>query len=141
MEGGRGLAERISARLTVVEGRRFGLTVGVAFLVLSGLAWWRGRDPVAVIFAAIGGLLIAGGLVLPTRLGPVLRAWMGLAHLLSRITTPVFLGIVFYFVVTPVGLVMRLVGARPLPRPRRGSTGWIPRPAEARRRVDLQRQF
>ena len=135
------MAERISARLTAAEGRRFGLTVGAAFLVLAGLAWWRGRAHVGNPFAVIGGLLIVGGFLLPTYLGPVSRAWMGLAHLLSRITTPVFLGVVFYLVLTPVGLVMRLVGASPLPRPGRGSTGWIPRAPDARRRVDLQRQF
>jgi len=135
------LAERIPTRLTAAEGRRFGLTVGLAFLVLAGLAGWRGRVHLSIPFAAIGGLLILGGLLLPAHLGPVSRAWMGLAHLLSRITTPVFLGVVFYLVVTPLGLVMRLCGAAPLPRPGNGSTGWIPRAPDARRRVDMQRPF
>jgi len=135
------LAERIPARLTPADGRRFGLTVGLAFLVLAGVAWWRGRVHVAFVLAAIGGLLILGALLLPAHLGPVFRAWMGLAHVLSRITTPVFLGVVFYLVVTPVGLLMRLFGATPLPRPGTGSTGWIPRAPDARRRLDMERQF
>src|SRR5438093_8943046 len=76
VEGGTGLAGRISARLTVAEGRRFGLTVGAAFLALAGLAWWRGRAHAGITFAVIGGLLILGGLLLPAHLGPVFRAWM-----------------------------------------------------------------
>jgi hypothetical protein len=135
------LAERIPARLTAAEGRRFGLTVGLAFLALAGVAWWRGRVYAYIAFAAVGSLLIIGGLLLPTSLGPVSRAWMGLGHLLSRITTPVFLGIVFYLVLTPIGLLMRLVGSAPLPRPGTGSSGWIPRAPDARRRVDMERQF
>ena len=135
------MAERIPARLTAAEGRRFGLTVGGAFLVLASLAWWRGRAHACVAFAAIGGLLLLGGLLLPASLGPVFRAWMGLAHLMSRITTPVFLGLLFYLVLMPVGLVMRLFGASPLPRPGVGSSGWIPRAPDARRRLDMERQF
>lgn len=135
------MEERVPARLTAAEGRRFALTVGLAFLLLAGLAWWRGRVHVCVVFAAIGSLLILGGLLLPASLGPVFRAWMGLAHLLSRITTPVFLGIVFYVVLTPMGMALRALGASPLPRPGPGSTVWIPRAPDARRRLDMQRQF
>jgi len=123
--------------LTAAEGRRFGLKVGLAFLVLGGVAWWRGRLHVVTPFEVTGGLLIVAGLVVPASLGPVFRVWMGLGHLLSKVTTPIFLGIVFYLVLTPVGLLMRLVGASALPR----STGWAPRAPDARQRSDMQRQF
>lgn len=141
MEGEEGLADGIPARLTAAEGRRFGLTVGLAFLALAGVAWWRGRVHTGAVFSVLGGVLIVGGLLLPAQLGPVYRAWMGLAHLMSKITTPLFLGIVFYVVLTPVGLLMRLFGSGPLPRPERGSTAWIPRDPSARRRLDMERQF
>lgn len=135
------MAARVSARLTAAEGRRFGLTVGVAFLALAGLAWWRGRPAPGVVLAVIGTALILGGLVLPGRLGPVFRAWMGLAHLVSRVTTPIFLGFVFFIVVTPVALLMRLFGSRRLQRAAPGSGGWVTRAPDARRRIDMQRQF
>jgi hypothetical protein len=141
MEGEQGLAHGIPARLTAAEGRRFGLTVGLAFLALAGLAWWRGRVHTSAAFAPLGGLLVLAGLLVPTHLGPVYRAWMGLAHRMSQITTPVFLGIVFYLVLTPVGMLMRLFGGRPLPRPAKGATAWVPRAPDARRRVDMERQF
>jgi hypothetical protein len=65
---------------------------------------------------------------------------MGLAHLLSKVTTPIFLGIVFFVVVTPVGWLKRLLGSRPLRRPP-GSSAWITRAPDARRSLDMQRQF
>ena len=88
-------------------------------------------------FEDAGALLVLAGLLVPARLGPVYRAWMGVGHVLSKVTTPVFLGVVFYLVLTPVGLLMRLTGSTPLPR----STGWTPRPPEARQRTDMPRQF
>jgi len=65
---------------------------------------------------------------------------MALGHALSRVTSPVFLGIVFYACLTPIGLLMRRF-APPLARPRAGESGWVPRAPEARRRLDMQRQF
>jgi len=135
------LADGIPARLTVAEGRRFGLTVGLAFLALAGLAWWRGRVLTCAVLASLGGALIVGGVLLPAQLRPVYRGWMGLAHVMSKMTTPLCLGIVVYLVLTPVGLLIRLFGARPLPRSERGSTAWIPRDPSARQRRDMERQF
>jgi len=60
--------------LSSAEGRRFGLTVGAAFLVLGGALAWRGRA-VAPVALALGALLLAAGVIVPTRLGPITRAW------------------------------------------------------------------
>jgi len=135
------LAERIPARLTAAEGRRFGVTVGLAFLGLAAVAWWRGRAHTYVVFGTVGGALTIAGLIVPTYLGPVWRAWMGLAHVLSRITTPVVLGVVYFVVLTPVAFVMRRFGSPPLARTLAGSSAWISRAPEARRRHDMERQF
>lgn len=135
------MATGIPARLTSdAAGRRFALTVGGMFVALAAVTWWRGRLEVCVVFGILGALLILAGLTIPTRLGPVSRAWMGMAHLLSRVTTPMFLGIVFFVVVTPVGWLKRLFGSRPLYRPP-GSSAWITRPPDARRNSQMHRQF
>ncbi len=134
------MATGIPARLSTAEGRRFGLTVGAAFLALAAVAQWRGRERAALVFAGMGGLLVLAGLAMPERLGPVFRGWMGLAHLMSKLTTPIFLGVVYFGVITPVALLMRLCGRRPLQRTTTAS-GWIPRAADARHRADMERQF
>ena len=79
----------IPARLSRAELRRFGLVVGGAFLVLAAVLWWRGQGLAPTIAATLGTALVAGGLLVPGRLGPVYRGWMGLAVLLSKVTTPV----------------------------------------------------
>ena len=40
-------------------------------------------------------------------LGPVERAWMGLAGIISKVTTPIFMSVVYFVVLTPVGLLRR----------------------------------
>jgi len=133
------LAAGIPARLTAAEGRKFGLTVGIAFLVLAAIVWWRDHLLLARIFGLLGGALVLAGLLLPAHLGPVQRGWMGLAHAISRVTTPIFMGIVFYVVMTPMGWLMRLFGRRTLVHPIKDGGFW--QPVESGGKSDLERQF
>ena len=138
------VADRVPARLTAPpaprELRAFAWTVGGGFVVLGLLLWWRGRTSPGVIVATLGVLLVLAGALAPGRLGPVSRAWMALALAISKITTPLLMGIIYFGVLTPTGLVMRLFGRRVLARPRGAATYWVDRPAGARR-SDLRRQF
>ncbi len=104
----------IHAGLTPAEGRGFGLKVGAAFLALAGISYWRGHSIAPMVLGGLGGLLFLGGLVVPGQLGGVYRGWMGLAGLISKVTTPIFLGIVYFLVLTPLGLIRRAFGKRPI---------------------------
>ncbi len=125
---------------TTRELRRFALAVGGAFVVLGAAGAWRGRATAAAAFGVLGGALLVAGLAVPARLGPVYVAWMGLAHAVSRVTTPIFLGVIYFGVFTPFGLVMRIAGRRSLGRPRGAASFWVERPPGARQ-SDLRRQF
>ena len=130
----------IPARLSSAEGRKFGVTVGVAFLVIAGLLYfWRHRETAGAIFGALGALLVLAALAVPTRLGPLQRSWMGLAHAISKVTTPVFMGIVFFGVMTPIGLLMRLFGRRSLVHKELNGSFWAAPVSGGR--SDMERQF
>lgn len=133
------MAERIPARLSAVEGRKFAFTVGIAFLVLGAIVWWRGGLTVAKAFGGLGGVLLVLGVAIPSHLGPVQRAWMGLAHVISKVTTPIFMGVVYFVVITPISLLMSLFGKRPL-AVKSAPSYWTPR-APGARQSDLTRQF
>jgi hypothetical protein len=138
MAGNHGLAAGVPARLTAAEGRRFAFPVGIAFLALGGLFTWRGAATAALVVWSIGGLLLVAGLFVPSRLRPVEKAWMALAHAISKVTTPVILGILYFGVITPVGLLLRIFGHRPLRH--HGESTWSVRPPGSRQ-SDLGRQF
>ena len=131
---------RISAGLTVAEGRKFGVTVGGAFLVLASISVWRGHVIAPRVLTTLGVLLVLGGLVVPGQLGPVYRSWMGLAKIISRFTTPIFMGIVYFLVLTPMAIVRRLIGGNPMRHAAIGSSYWashsVPPKGE-----DMEHQF
>jgi hypothetical protein len=137
------LAHAVSARLSkpysAADGRKFGLTVGGVFLVLAVLARWRGHAVSSPIFAIAAILLIVAGVVIPAGLRQVDRAWMALAHLISKVTTPLFMGLIYFVILTPIGLVRRIGGGNALVH-KAGPTGfWADRsqaPASS-----LERQF
>ena len=135
------MAEGIPARLSRREARRFGLVVGAAFLALGAVLSWRGRPVPALICGSVGGLLVLLGAILPDVLGPVYRVWMGMAGAISRVTTPIFMGVVYFGVLTPIGLLRRLAGGNPL-RPRvRGDSLWVGREGKGDGPEDLEHQF
>jgi hypothetical protein len=125
------LAHGIPARLTPAEGRKFGLTVGAAFAVLGAITWWREHPILMYAFGGLASALVLAGLLVPGRMGPVYRAWMGLAHAISRVTTPIFMGVVFFGVIMPAGLLMRLLGRNPIKHSPVNQSYWAAR-SEAR---------
>ena len=97
--------------------REFGLLVG-AILAAFG-AWWTFRDKFAAVrpwFLGIGAVLLVLGAIAPRFLRLPYRGWMRLAELLARVVTTVILAIVFFLVVTPIGVFKRLRGWDPLER-------------------------
>ena len=91
----------IRARLTRSEGRRFAFPVGLAFLAVASITLWRGHQSASLVLGGLAVALLLAGALIPTRLGPVYRGWMGLALVISKVTTPIFLGVVYFLVITP----------------------------------------
>lgn len=135
------MATGISTRLTAAaDGRRFGLTIGIAFVGLAAIARWRGSVTASVIFLVVGVTLIAAALLIPRALVPIERVWMGGAAILSKFTTPIFMAIVYFVVFTPAGLIRRVLGKNTLSRADTSESYWVRRDMNARR-SDLERQF
>ena len=86
--------------------RSFGLVFTVVFTLTGLLPLWRGAGPRwwAVGVAIVVALLT---LVWPRALAPANRIWLRLGLLLHKIVNPIVMGLIFYLVVTPFGLVMR----------------------------------
>jgi hypothetical protein len=131
----------MSRTYTVKQLRHFGLLVGGIFGVIG--LWpvvWRQQEP-RLWALALTVLLVLPALAAPRVLAPVYRAWMLLGEGLAWINTRIILGVVFYGVVTPIGLGMRLMGHDPMRRRlERGGDSYrvpsVPRPA-----THMMRQF
>ncbi len=108
------MEDRISTRLTRAEGRKFAFTLGAVLLILGIFAWYRGSAGKAGVLAAVGLVLFLAGVTAPTRLGPIRQFGWHWERFISKITNPVFLGIVYLGVFTTLGFLRRLCGIDPL---------------------------
>lgn len=106
--------------------RRFGLLMAAVLLLLSGWAAYR------TSFIAWGllpaGLLLGGGAIFaPAALEPLERRWMWFAERVAKVGNTVVLTAFFFLILTPFGLVLRLIRRDRLQlRSRSVSTYWIP---------------
>jgi hypothetical protein len=79
-------------------------------LICLLLAYWGGRPQ--LILGAIALLLLT--MVWPQIFRPLAGLWFGLSHLIGTIASKIILTALFFFLVTPVGLIRRFWGADPL---------------------------
>lgn len=122
--------------------RRFGRSVGLVFLGIALYLAWRGGwtlGPGAWTTGVAGALLVGVGLAAPRLLRPVYAGWMGLAFALGFVMTRVLLSVVFFGLVTPIGLAMRLAGRDPMQR-RPKASYWIAR-ADAPGRETMRKMW
>jgi len=132
------------ARFSGADGRRFAFTISAALAVLAAILYWRHRGPAAGVSVALAGVLIAAALIAPSRLARVEKAWMALARVMSRVTTPVFMAIIYFGVLSPVALFRRAIGKNALLRVRSSKTFWVAREQSTdaeRTRRRMERQF
>jgi len=103
----------IKTKAEVKELRKFALTLFCALGILGGILVWRKHD-IGFVLWGIGSAALLIAWVQPRVLGPVYKYWMKLALALGFISSHVILALLYYFVFTPIGLVMRLLGKNPL---------------------------
>ena len=106
---------RLQSDLQLPSNRSFGALFVVVFSVIAAYGWWIGRPWFA--WPAISALLVlAVTLALPGWLAPFNHLWMKLAQVLHQIVSPVVLGLMFFIVLAPIGIGMRLAGRDALKR-------------------------
>jgi predicted membrane metal-binding protein len=95
--------------------RSFGLVFAAVFAIVAAWPLMDGRGPRLWALAAAAGFA-ALSFAAPRALAPLNRLWTRFGLLLARITNPLVMGLIFFAVVTPMGLAMRALGKDPLRR-------------------------
>lgn len=98
-----------NSELNQSELRKFGfVTAGMVllfFVVLIPYIWNLGMPIWPWVIAGLLGLF---ALLAPALLLPIYKGWMKFAEILGWINTRLILGIVFYFLFVPVGIIARI---------------------------------
>lgn len=122
--------------------RGFGLVFAAVFAVVAlwpltgdgGVRLWS-------LGVAAGFALVA--LARPRLLAPLNRVWTRFGLLLHRVVNPLVTGLIFYGTVTPVGLIMRALGKRPIATgfDRDAESYWVRRDPPGPEPDTMTRQF
>lgn len=97
--------------MTKKDIKSFSRLVGGIFLLLGILFWWKEKH-FGVYMLWVGGFLLVVGEVYYKALTPIYKAWMFLSVCMGFVMSRVILSIVYFLVMTPISLMMRLCGKR-----------------------------
>ena len=102
-------------RAALPTDRSFGITFTVVFALIAAWLYWTDRSGV-VVLASLSVLTLVVSFACPSILHPLNRLWMKFAEILHKIVNPIVLGAMYYVVIAPVGIGMRLFGRDALRR-------------------------
>jgi Saxitoxin biosynthesis operon protein SxtJ len=94
---------------TKKELRKFGIVMSTPLGIIGGILFWKGKSSGGYFFV-LAAFFLMSGLLFPGILRPIERIWMKFAEIISAVMTRVILTLTFYLVITPVGLLLRLMG-------------------------------
>lgn len=122
--------------------REFGLTMGVFLAILGGIAMWRGKPAYPYLLGC--GIAFAGmGLAWPQALKPLHKIWMAFSILIGFVMSHLILMALFYAVITPIGLALKLFGKDILDQriDKKKSSYWIDRALETTAKETYENQY
>ena len=94
-----------------------GLVLPLFALLVGAILWWRfGQTTAAWTVCVVAVVVGAAGVVYPALVRPVYLGWMYASYPIGWVIGHVVMGVVFFLVLTPIGLVMRFLGRDPLDR-------------------------
>jgi len=96
-------------KIKISSNRNFGLVFFIVFLIVS--TWpLTNEEPVRIWSAIISLVFLILGLMNSKLLTPLNKLWFKFGMILGAIVAPVVMGVVFFLVITPIGLFMKIMG-------------------------------
>jgi hypothetical protein len=93
----------------VSSNRSFGLLFFIVFLIISLFPLKNGEN-ILLWALTLSIIFLILGLLNSKLLKPLNTLWFKLGATLGSIASPIVMGVIFFFVVTPTGIIMRLLG-------------------------------
>ena len=118
--------------------KSFGILFFIIFLLI---ALWPLLNSEFIRMWALGiaSIFLVLGFINSKILTPVKKSWIKLGEILGKIIAPIVMGIIYFLIITPIGLLMRLVGKDVLNlKFNKNDTYWIKR---AKNINTMKRQF
>ena len=95
--------------IKISSNRSFGIVFFIVFLILALYPLIKNGN-ISIWFLSISLIFLGLGLINSKILSPLNKLWSKFGIFLGKIISPIIMGIIFFLVVTPIGLLMRLLG-------------------------------
>jgi len=92
----------------ISSNRSFGIVFFIAFLLIAIYPLANSGD-IRIWSLIISSIFLILGVLKSKILTPLNRLWFKFGIFLGKIVSPFVMGIIFFFVVTPIGLIMRIL--------------------------------
>ena len=127
------------SKIKVSSNRNFGLVFFIVFLILGFWPITNGEE-IRIWLVVISLIFLVLGMIKSKLLTPLNKLWFRFGMILGAIVAPVVKGAVFFLVVTPIGIVMKLMGKDLLNKKhnKKKQTYWIKRKTSP---GSMKRQF
>lgn len=104
--------ERIDRHEEVVgsSDRSFGFVFAGVFTIITLVKLWRGWSDWGYLWLGLAVAFAVAATAAPSVLAPLNRVWLKIGLALHKVMTPLIMGLLFFLVVTPIGLIMRATG-------------------------------
>jgi len=98
------------SEIILPSNKKFGYLFTVIFLFLSLYFYIHNKENISKILLILSVFFIVITIFKPTLLLPLNKLWMMFGLLLGKIISPIVIGIIFYLIFSPFGIIMRLYG-------------------------------
>ena len=90
--------------------KNFGIVFFLLFLILAVFFYFKSSSAILIlIFLLFSVFFLISGLLQSKILTPLNKIWFKFGILLGKIISPIIMGIIFFFVVTPISFLMKLL--------------------------------
>jgi len=122
--------------------RKFGITFSTIFIIISGFLFWKESESYQ-IFLAITIASLLTSIAIPAVLKPIYWIWMIFAIILGWFMTNIILILLFYVVITSIGLTLRIFGKQfiELQCDKSKDSYWNFRNNNRQQKVNYEKQF
>ena len=121
--------------------KNFGVTIGFILLMIAAFLFIGEKD-LFIHFLSIGLILIILGVITPVILKPIYKIWMIFAVIIGWIMTRIILSVLFFSIITIIGLFTRLIGKDFLNlKSKSNESYWNIRNKERELNQDYEKQF
>lgn len=124
------------------ELRNFGLVMLVCLILVGALLAWKFESKPLFFYCGGAGVAVALISIFLPSLGRVLyKIWVGIGFCMGYVVFPFFMGVIYFLILTPIALALRLTGRDPLQRKKPTSSSYWTKITHRTDKRSYERQF